>query len=67
MKKISDKKVLDLLKRVNTGEEEATNQLLEALVCVLLDIRTSVKKDSCKVFNQPWIKLVKFNFKRTTH
>lgn len=53
MKKITDKKVLDLLKRVNDGEEDATNKFLEALVCVLLDIRASVKTDSCKVYNRP--------------
>lgn len=53
MKKITDKKVLDLLKKANNGEEEAINKLLEALVYVLLDIHTSVKKDSSKVYNRP--------------
>jgi hypothetical protein len=53
MKKITDKKVLTLLAKVNNGDEEALNKLLEALVCVLLDIRTEVKKSYSEVYTTP--------------
>ena len=48
MPKITDKKVLDLVKKYSEGDEEAGNLILLSLVHVLLDIRHSVEKKPAK-------------------
>jgi hypothetical protein len=48
MKKITDKKILDLVKKYSEGDEEAGNVLLLSVIHLLLDIRRSVEKRPAK-------------------